>query len=106
MSNANHTPGPWAVLKGYDGSIEVASSKPVRINLTTAGTVIVSRVCAHDDAEHFSAMANAHLIAAAPELLEALIDVSNQARHSDYDWPVDLARAVSAASAKATGEQA
>lgn len=67
--STQHTPGPWAVVYGYDGSIEVCSARPVRINLTTAGSVVVADICKHEDAEHFSAEANARLIAAAPELL-------------------------------------
>lgn len=49
--------------------------------------------------------ANARLIAAAPELLEALIDLLHQAKLSEDEggWDFEQARA---AIAKATGEQA
>ena len=67
-----HTPGPWQIGYDYDGSISVDSVNPVRINLTTAGTVVIADICEHKDAEHFSSEANARLIAAAPEMLEAL----------------------------------
>jgi len=104
MSNAEHTKGAWLIGEPY----QVDFATRVDIHSETEWD-IVARVCVGHKANHTlneCGWANARLIAAAPELLEALIDVSNQARHSDYDWPVDLARAVSAAIAKATGEQA
>jgi hypothetical protein len=61
-----HTPGPWTA--NNDG--EVWATKPMRFNLTTAGTPMVAEVCRHDDAEGgFPWKANARLIAAAPDLL-------------------------------------
>ena len=107
MSNAKHTPGPWVFARDFDEAGQ-------RAKVTTVA------VCAEfviglpsdfpggnyrDGDPSGESEADARLIAAAPELLEALTDVSNQARHSDYDWPVELSRAVSAAIAKATGEQ-
>ncbi len=70
--SAQHTPGPWALSIGYDGSISVAADGPRRINLTTAGAPVIADVFRHDDAEHFSGEANACLIAAAPDLLAEL----------------------------------
>lgn len=75
MSEALHTPGPWAIYLGYDGSIEVCAGRPERINRTTAGTPIVAMICKHEDAEHFSGEANARLIAAAPDLLALVQEV-------------------------------
>lgn len=69
--SANHTPGPWTVYHGADGSADVCSASPVRFNLTTAGTAIVAHICAHEDAERFSGKANACLIAAAPSYFDA-----------------------------------
>jgi len=60
------TPGPW---KG--DAFEVWSTRSVRINLTTVATPRVAMVDDHN-AEDFSAKSTAHLIAAAPELYEAL----------------------------------
>jgi len=125
MSNSQHTPGPWVAIfpesrRYHEGaditSYEVMTEK-TRAQMREEGRDHYER--RHEDVAnvgivscHFwrdmkdeEAKANARLIAAAPELLEALIDVSNQARHSDYDWPVELSRAVSAAITKATGEQ-
>jgi len=72
---SKHTPGPWVVSHGYDGSISVDSADHVRLNLTTACKVVVADICKHEMAEHFSADANARLISAAPDLLIALQDV-------------------------------
>ena len=69
---SKHTPGPWDVSHGYDGSISVDTVNHVRLNLTTACKVVVADICNHEMAESFSSEANARLIAAAPELLEAL----------------------------------
>jgi len=96
MSAAKFTPGPW-IAKELDGAGWVDIVK-----LNDGGRESVPfAACKHFDQE-----ANARLIAAAPELLEALIAVSKQARHSDYDWDVSLSREVSAAIAKATGGEA
>jgi hypothetical protein len=108
---SKHTPGPWVVSHGYDGSISVDTVDYVRLNLTTACKIVVADICKHEMAEHFSAEANARLIAAAPELLEALQDVcarllyrgvSTDAGHPDRT-ALEVARA---AIAKATGEKA
>ncbi len=99
-----HTPGPWAVSHGYDGSMSVDTVNHVRLNLTTACKVVVADICKHEMAEHFSAEANARLIAAAPDLLEALkmvLDDPNalDGRPRTYEY-------VRAAIAKAIGEKA
>jgi hypothetical protein len=48
--------------------------------------------------------ADARLIAAAPDLLEALREAADYTRHPDYDWPVEFSHRVSAAIAKAEGK--
>lgn len=63
-SETKFTPGPWR----YDGH-EVWGTRPVRFNLTTAGTPMIAEVCKHSDTDGgFPFEANARLIAAAPEL--------------------------------------
>lgn len=49
--------------------------------------------------------ADARLIAAAPDLLEALKEAVKYTRHPDYDWPVEFSRMVDAAIAKAEGKE-
>jgi len=71
MKTVKHTPGPWVILKGYDGTVEVSASRPYRINNISAGTPLICDVYQHPEFDGFSSQANADLIAAAPELLEA-----------------------------------
>lgn len=107
MNEAKHTPGPWAVSKGYDGSISVSATRPYRINNISAGTPIICDVYQHPEFDSFSGAANARLIAAAPELLDALrgllaLEEENLHGYDDIDVcaEVQFARA---AIAKATG---
>lgn len=61
---ANHTPGPWSVvLKGIGRSVRVSISASIKER-----TVYVAETIGGLDEEE----SNARLIAAAPELLEAL----------------------------------
>ncbi|MFT6552953.1 hypothetical protein [Alloalcanivorax venustensis] len=59
MSEFKGTPGPWVV----------GCSSPTRAEVNTANSSIADVWNLHRDVNH---VANAHLIAAAPELLEAL----------------------------------
>lgn len=88
MSKAKHTPGPWdenngRVFRGNSGSICILTDQ-------------------HSFVEY---RANARLIAAAPELLEALQSIieigKRNTENPKYDGYYDAARA---AIAKATGE--
>ena len=99
MSAAKHTPGPWqAVSASVCSEVEMMEIAEVaHMRVVPRGGGWPTPGAPEDDAR---------LIAAAPELLEALIAVSKQARHSDYDWDVSLSREVSAAIAKATGGEA
>ena len=67
MSETRHTPGPWAVVDELDiissGQSPIDGTFVVGVDVATCGTSIV---------EFYEiAKANARLIAAAPELLEA-----------------------------------
>ena len=85
---AAHTPGPWraeAVMS--DGPHDICLVNPVRPTQETGWPVVVASVYGGDDdfqIGHDEASANARLIAAAPDLLEACIAVSEWFdRHAD-----------------------
>jgi hypothetical protein len=111
MSEAKHTPGPWFIDESK-GPILQGGAK------ATVGVWAQARfdeACDSDDDEiepedekwvcgawgtlSHEDIANARLIAAAPDLLEALEDLLS-GRDSDIDWRV----AARAAIAKAKGE--
>ncbi len=74
MSDVNHTPGPWEVVADQfeTGQFQV-------VDVATQCSIIDSYNggCASDPSptEYFFSEANARLIAAAPELLDALVDL-------------------------------
>ena len=61
MTNSNYTPGPWYTKHGHISSLRSSHG------CTIANCNRSARGISDDEAE-----ANAHLIAAAPEMLEAL----------------------------------
>lgn len=65
MNKTKHTPGPWKVSRV--GSM----TKPTRITSADDKALVVIDVCGSEDSAARD-VANALLIAAAPELLEAL----------------------------------
>lgn len=96
---SNHTPGPWEVLEnttpGYGYHVNAPS--PVGYD--------VAIVCQHNRGIGETEYANARLIAAAPELLEACrlaLDELGFLRNSSYA-AAQVADACSAALAKAEG---
>lgn len=85
-ATARHTPGPWRVVSDFVGPFRVVNEKD-------------STIAAAGYTNSSEAMANAELIAAAPELLEALKDcVSGLA-----DMEPKLEARIHAAIAKAEG---
>jgi hypothetical protein len=68
MNKPNHTTGPW--LLEYDMSLVMAGQ-------------VVGQVPSPDNASKAERIANARLIAAAPELLDALIRAKNE-----LEWAV------------------
>ena len=95
--NTKHTPGPWTIGRIGDGTEHTA---PIEGAGTTVGYV---EMHSFDDDETTTPeqAANARLIAAAPDLLEALTDCLDRL---EQDYPKDNARIVNAraAIAKAT----
>lgn len=96
MTQFKGTPGPWRVSEKRGDLIDIRhnNNEPGAISLNLAH--VVARLSWLKEAE-----ANARLIAAAPELLEALLDaLHTYDKHGEYsEW--DFARA---AIAKALGE--
>lgn len=92
--STQHTPGPWVAFADHpEGAI------PVRAD---GLLVAVCRYSQNPRIGKENAEANAHLIAAAPELLEALKDVMD--RLVDKHEQDESAVAAHAAITKATGE--
>lgn len=65
-SKPKHTPGPWSVYEAVNAQAEIVSSTDNDFSVRVEGRTT-------DDAE-----ANAQLIAAAPELLEAAVTVADK----------------------------
>ena len=102
--NAQHTPAPWHVEWSMrDGG----EAHTIVDNRDMLGLSVIATVHFHDDTEG-ETKANARLIAAAPELLEALNLALEYWRHRQQRYknrsPVWV-QAARAAIAKATGEQ-
>jgi len=94
---SKHTPGPWHVSKRNPLSVVEAGPRASQI----AKMGIKLGVCSQQDAE-----ANARLIAAAPDLLEALARLVRQYGSDGVIYTGDHPIAVaSAAITKATGEK-
>lgn len=76
MGNATHSPAPWEFLEAHSHNDEWSASRPLTI--CCADNEDVANVFSHNDSTvsitRETAIANAHLIAAAPEMLVALKD--------------------------------
>lgn len=97
--NNQHTKGPWEVGGVFEGG--------VRIWAAHGGPYIgLARKSANPAISQQEAMANARLLAAAPELLEALkllVRRAQEAGIGDDFWPQDAFEAAKEAIAKAEG---
>lgn len=90
--NTKHTPGPWIFYA------DTPSTDPNWHIVTTANRMVVL-ANVHIEPGNETALANARLIAAAPELLEQLQEMVRLAEHEGWEG-FEKARA---AIAKATG---
>lgn len=93
--SAKHTPGPWDIEYGNSDSSGGGQWYEV-------GPAKVWYSYRSSDEEEQRAQANAHLISAAPDLLEALQVIAADSRWLSGEPTLLMARA---AIAKATGEQ-
>lgn len=108
-----HTPGPWIAIAM---NMRWHGTKPIFPNglwhVFPAGDTERLPICTvdcgddHDDATRRHAESDARLIAAAPELLEALKELSREEYRDDCDPVLDRARSkAGAAIAKAEGRR-
>lgn len=65
---AGHTPGPWKVITNSDRQLTISTVKPL------IGRQYITHIAQVNFTPVDSPEANANLIAAAPEMLEALVD--------------------------------
>lgn len=89
---SKHTPGPWAIYVKTPSDVVIR-----KISKDGYELCAIARVS--------SGYANTHLIAAAPELLEALQKIAGNT-YDEWTNGAEAARIARAAIAKATGEQA
>jgi hypothetical protein len=97
MAKAKHTEGPWEIVEG--------TSNPYFEFRVRAGEHLIAFVCADPDGENgLVPSADAHLIATAPELYEALDELY---RHVQFIVSIapHYSEMVEAALKKARGEQ-
>jgi hypothetical protein len=95
--SAKHTRGPWFAV-GYQVEIE---SETVA-DICTTNATLFGQGCLHDDAR---AMANARLIAAAPEMLRLLAVARDCLEVSNYEGEDDeVLAAIASVIADAKGE--
>jgi hypothetical protein len=97
MKRGRHTPGPWFAV-GYQVEIE---SETVA-DICTTNAHLFGQPGLHDDAR---AMANARLIAAAPEMLKMLEVARDSLEVSNYEGEEDdVLAAIASVIARAKGE--
>ena len=99
---SKHTPGPWTItgVSQETGSLSVGTDTPriviaVVPNAASAGAIILGRA---PDTQ----WANAHLIAAAPEMLEALKAIAEATHRRQLPITSEINDLAMAAIAKAT----
>lgn len=98
-TQAKHTPGPWFIRKANPGNCDLYQEG--------YGAIADFMVDGPNEKMDAEAVANAHLCAAAPDLLEALIRATNLLRQSGYEAGVynSAIDQADAAIAKAEGRQ-
>ena len=94
---SKHTLGPWEASEGYPSDIW-------HVDMPSRGySVVVSRAEEDWDMAVEEVQANAHLIAAAPELLDALETLLLSTERDDMNFRVRAMEAAREAIAKAKG---
>ena len=97
--SATHTPGPWAYIQDEDGSFDVCQQGGAAL---TTWSSDVCRVYQIDGTQPEAvAEANARLIAAAPELLDALDYLLTETVDQDLKHGITLSEGEECARVKA-----
>jgi len=99
MTNTKHTPGPWEVKKELTGLGNVEFLITDGLDDTPDGADTIAHVIFSNEAQ-----ANARLIAAAPDLLEACIGALHALEQHGENFHPSIQKHTKAAIAKATGE--
>lgn len=99
-----HTPGPWFIKPVSNATVE-GNLNIIQTGIPTGKGYHISYSTSWDDSEDtkLEAQANANLIAAAPDLLEALLNIVDM-EHDVSEWDAVYA-AARAAISKALGEE-
>ena len=87
MSANTHTPGPWEVLDGNRVSVTLPCA-----DVEASGYVSACIAITHSSEPRVDKVANARLIAAAPELLEALQAIVKSLSDQDDEGMVEHAQ--------------
>ena len=103
-----HTPGPWEITESKRHARDFEPRFVVYSQQYPAGRIAIVSLRGAPNGDRFLHLANAHLIAAAPDLLKALKDVmvwidNWDPRFTDDDAWDDTNNKVDAAIAKAEG---
>lgn len=85
MSETKHTPGPWSVF--VSEGILIAKEDDYADGHNQMAITVASR---HGLISHNEALANAHLIAAAPEMVEALAPFADALKGNWSHQPDDM----------------
>lgn len=103
MIDAKHTPGPWSARQTRLGSWRIEGPR-LASSSHRLSPIVLADVLSHGQLPPGETVANARLIAAAPELLEALQKVSDvyDGPGNNLEWFKAIQQA-RAAIAKATG---
>ena len=107
--NTKHTPGPWTIR--YDREDNEVNGAIIGATITAEPTRAVACIYGIETNERTARIANARLIASAPELLDALEKSANVIAHCISEMPEAYRKAMRTqlasartAIAKATGE--
>jgi hypothetical protein len=107
VNAAKHTPGPWSFLEEGRTEEEGNRGRPLTVCGGPGGSEDLVNVYSRDDATvsivREEAIANARLIAAAPELLEACEEALGTLNGAEIALPGYVVSALERAIAKATG---